>query len=167
MMMVDRPNLTPKVWKVVLSAMPVTTPGSAIGSTSRKLIESRPKNAKRWTAMAARVPSTSAIVTAPSAARIEFINARGMAGLASASPNQCRLKPGGGQAMKALSLKALMATTSSGMYRKASTSQVATRRPNRTQADSTTVAAHHSDSNAPNRRATSRYTSMITIGTIE
>ena len=155
-MIVNRPNSMPNVWKVVLSAMPVTTPGRAMGRTSRKLIESRPKNAKRWTAIAARVPSTRAIATAPSAARIEFMIACGMAGLASASPNHCRPKPGGGHAMKLLSLKALIATIRSGTYRKARTTQVASRRPMRTQADSTTTAAHHSDSNAPSRRATSR-----------
>ena len=43
--------------------------------------------------------------------------------------------------MKLLSLKALIATTSSGMYRKARTTHVATRRPMRTQADSTTAAS--------------------------
>ena len=93
--------------------------------------------------------------------------ARGMPGLASASPNQCRPKPGGGHAMKRLALKALIATISSGMYRKASDD------PGRdAQADADPCglnhgAAHHSDSKAPSRRATSRYTIMITIGTIE
>jgi hypothetical protein len=44
--------------------------------------------------------------------------------------------PGGGHAMKPLTLKALMATSSSGRYRKPSTIQVRMRRPMRTQPDS-------------------------------
>ena len=36
-MIVISPNSTPNVWNVELKAMPVTTPGRAIGRTSRKL----------------------------------------------------------------------------------------------------------------------------------
>ena len=104
----------PSVWNVLLSAMPVITPGRAIGRTRRKLIDSRPKNEWRCTAIAASVPSTSAIATAPRAASIEFRNATGIAGFESASPNQRRVNPGGGQAMNRLSLKAWMPTRISG-----------------------------------------------------
>src|SRR5882762_2132451 len=51
-----------------LSAIPVTTPGSAIGSTSRNVIASRPKKRKRLTAAAAAVPRTSANAVASPAA---------------------------------------------------------------------------------------------------
>ena len=44
MMIVISPNSTPNVWNVELRAMPVTTPGRAIGRISRKLTVSRPKN---------------------------------------------------------------------------------------------------------------------------
>ena len=45
--------------------MPVTMPGSAIGSTISRFSDSRPKNLKRCTASAASVPSTSATSVAP------------------------------------------------------------------------------------------------------
>ena len=45
--------------------MPVTMPGSAIGSTIIRFNDSRPKNRKRWTASDANVPSTSATSVAP------------------------------------------------------------------------------------------------------
>ncbi len=167
MMIVIRPKFSPTVWNVVLRAMPVTTPGSAIGRTRTKLIESRPKNAKRCTAMAASVPSTRAMATAPSAASNEFMNASGMAELARASPNQRRVNPVGGQAMKELSLKAWMPTMTSGRYRKARISHVAARRATRTQPASATRCLHHSESNAPSRRATRRYTIITMIGSIE
>src|SRR5216683_1984368 len=54
-----------------LSAMPVTIPGSAIGSTSRNVIDSRPKNLKREIANAAIEPRISATVVAKNAASIE------------------------------------------------------------------------------------------------
>ena len=50
---------------VAFSAMPVTMPGSVIGSTTSRLTTSRPKNRYRCTANAAMVPSTSAIAVAP------------------------------------------------------------------------------------------------------
>ena len=109
-MIVISPKLMPNVWNVELRAMPVTTPGSAIGRTSRKLTDSRPKNEKRWTAMAASVPSTSAMTTAPRAAATEVVKAAMTVSFASASENQRNENPGGGHAMKPLTLKALMAT---------------------------------------------------------
>ena len=50
---------------VAFSAIPVTMPGSVIGSTTRKLTVCLPKKSYRWTANAAIVPSTSAITVAP------------------------------------------------------------------------------------------------------
>src|SRR5712691_979354 len=54
--------------KKEFNAIPVTTPGSAIGRTSRNVIASWPKKRKRLTAVAAAVPSTSAIAVAMPAA---------------------------------------------------------------------------------------------------
>ena len=54
-----------------LSAIPVTTPGRAIGSTSRKVMASRPKKRKRETAAATAVPRTSATAVARPAALSE------------------------------------------------------------------------------------------------
>ena len=53
-------------------AIPVTIPGRAMGSTTRKLTLDRPKNLYRATANAAIVPSTRAIAVAPSPALTEF-----------------------------------------------------------------------------------------------
>ena len=69
--------------------------------------------------------------------------------------------------MKPAHIEGIDGDHDSGRYRKAMTSHVAIRRPMRTQRDSVIGRAHHSESNAPRRRAMSRYTSMITIGTIE
>ncbi len=44
-MIVISPKSIPTVWNVVRRAMPVTTPGSAIGSTKKNEMASRPKNA--------------------------------------------------------------------------------------------------------------------------
>jgi hypothetical protein len=57
--------------KAELSAMPVTIPGRAIGSTSRNEIVSRPKKRKRATPKAAIEPSASAIPVAVSPTRTE------------------------------------------------------------------------------------------------
>ena len=88
------------------SAIPVTTPGSAIGRMNRKEIVSRPKNLNRWTASAASDPSTSAIAVAAVAAISEFTSARRTAALAAASMNQSSENEVGGQACDRLSLNA-------------------------------------------------------------
>ncbi len=44
MMMVQMPNGTSPVLNAALSAMPVTMPGSAMGSSTSRLTVSRPKN---------------------------------------------------------------------------------------------------------------------------
>ena len=54
--------------KVAFSAMPVTIPGSASGRITRNEIVSRPKKRCARPAIAASVPSTSAIAVAPSPA---------------------------------------------------------------------------------------------------
>src|SRR5205085_2215957 len=59
------------VTKAELSAMPVTIPGSAMGSTRRKETASRPKKRKRATPNAAAEPSTSAMPVAYSPTRTE------------------------------------------------------------------------------------------------
>ena len=54
-------NGTPAIAKEDRSAIPVTMPGSAIGSSTTNEIASRPKNRVRYTAAARRLPITSAI----------------------------------------------------------------------------------------------------------
>src|SRR6266487_605026 len=75
-----------------LSAMPVTTPGSASGRTRKKLTASRPKNLKRATAAAAAVPSTSAIAVARHAALSESLSAARASVLCQVSENHLVLK---------------------------------------------------------------------------
>src|SRR5438876_12221037 len=80
-----------------LSAMPVTTPGRAIGRTSRNVIASRPKKRNRLTAVAAAVPSTSAIVVAIPAAFSDRTRALRASSLCHAAWNHFVLKPAIGQ----------------------------------------------------------------------
>ena len=70
--------------------MPVTMPGSAIGSTSRNETASRPKNRKRWTPNAAADPSTSAIDVASAPACSESQSACCMSPLWIAGENHGR-----------------------------------------------------------------------------
>ena len=78
------------------SAMPVTIPGKAIGSTNRSETASRPKNFVRARAAAASVPSSSASAVDTSATRIESHSASQMSGLPHATANQRKVNPGGG-----------------------------------------------------------------------
>ena len=113
-MIVNRPNGISNVTNVVRSAMPVTTPGSAIGRMNRNEIVWRPKNEYRWTASAASVPRTSARAVATVATMIELTNAEMRVGFDAASPNHLNVKPVGGQAWERLSLKARTARIPSG-----------------------------------------------------
>ncbi len=68
-------NGIPRLLIVVLSAMPVTMPGRAIGRTSANDSVSRPKKWKRCTASAASVPRISARTVAPNPTWIDRIRA--------------------------------------------------------------------------------------------
>src|ERR671934_2070154 len=80
-----------------LSAIPVTTPGSAIGKTSRKVTAFLPKKRNRETAAAAAVPSKSATPVAAPAALSERTSASRASGLSHAAVNHFVLKPAIGQ----------------------------------------------------------------------
>src|ERR687887_494019 len=80
-----------------LSAIPVTTPGRAIGRTSRNVIVSRPKKRKRVTAVAAAVPSTKAMAVARPAAFNERTSASRASWFSQAERNHLVLKPAIGQ----------------------------------------------------------------------
>src|SRR5436190_12875434 len=104
---VKRLRLTPSTWvKVLLRATPVTMPGRAIGSTTRKEIVSRPKKRWRATAREARVPSRSAIAVAATPALIEVKKASRAASFLNAWENQWVVQPGGGQVRILLESKA-------------------------------------------------------------
>src|SRR2546423_6194773 len=83
--------------KKELSAIPVTTPGSAIGSTSRNVIASRPKKRKRLTAAAAAVPSRSAAAVARPPAFSESTSADRASSFSHAARNHFVLNPAIGQ----------------------------------------------------------------------
>jgi hypothetical protein len=116
MITVIRLRLIPSTWvKVLEKATPVTIPGRAIGRTTRKEIESRPKNLRRPTASAISVPNTIAISIAARPASTEWSSASRTDSFSKALPNQLRVKPGGGHLRMRLELKASTAITSSGM----------------------------------------------------
>ncbi len=88
------------------SAMPVTIPGSAIGSTSRNVTDSRPKKRKRASANAAMEPSTSATDVASTAARTDSQMALRTSGEFHATQNHFVVKPVIGQLCTFDALKA-------------------------------------------------------------
>src|ERR1700755_1887903 len=83
--------------KKEFSAIPVMIPGSAIGRTSRNEIASRPKKRKRCTPNDARVPRTSAMNVASTAAFNDSQSASCMSPLWIAGPNHFVVSPGIGQ----------------------------------------------------------------------
>ena len=78
--------------------MPVTMPGSAIGSTMTRLTALRPKKRWRVNANAASVPSTSAIAVAHSPVCTECNSASRGPGSWYAFSHQSSVKPVGGHA---------------------------------------------------------------------
>ncbi|CAM5404514.1 hypothetical protein SANTM175S_09047 [Streptomyces antimycoticus] len=115
---VNRPKPMPigsrTVRKAALRAMPLTMPGSAIGRTSRKDTVRRPKKRWRWTAYAARVPSTRAIAVAASPALSEVSRAWRAPSLCRAARHQRPVRPLGGQPKERSVLTELSSTSSSG-----------------------------------------------------
>ncbi len=109
-MIVKSPRSTPngsgRLRKVAFSAIPVTIPGSAIGSTTRNETASRPKKRCRATASATSDPSTSASAVAPSAACSDVQSASRTPGLSIARPNHSVVSPWIGQTSERRSLKA-------------------------------------------------------------
>src|SRR5438132_11828711 len=87
-------------------AMPVTTPGNAIGRTRRNVTASRPKKRKRLTALAAAVPRTSANAVARPPAFSEIFSPSRASGLFQAALNHFVLKPAIGQLWMLEALKA-------------------------------------------------------------
>ena len=78
-------------------AMPVTMPGSAIGSTNSTVSESRPRKVLRASAKAASVPRISAMVVAQAATASDSVNACQISARAKATANQRSVRPGGGK----------------------------------------------------------------------
>ena len=85
-------------------AIPVTMPGSAIGSSRSSETTSRPKKRLRCTAAAASVPSTSAMVVATVATRTDSHSAAQKSVRVSAFPHHWSVKPGRGNVKAAMSV---------------------------------------------------------------
>ncbi len=111
---VKYPNGTPPALKAELSAMPVTMPGSAIGSTTSRLITSRPKNRYRWTAKARQVPSTRASAVAPRPTLTLVQSADRAPALSSVRRHHSSVSPLGGKPNVRDELNELTSTSSSG-----------------------------------------------------
>src|SRR4051794_31057156 len=85
---VQSENGMPENWMNEFRAIPVTTPGSAIGRTSSSETDSRPKKRKRATAKAAALPSSMAISEETNAALIDSQKAERISSSCSTGPNQ-------------------------------------------------------------------------------
>lgn len=115
---VNRPSWIPSgdstVRKALLSAMPVTMPGSAIGRMTSSDTVSRPKNRYRCTANAAIVPSTHATAVAPRPALTEVHSADRTPPFCQARDHHSPVTWVGGQANVLSALNELISTTNSG-----------------------------------------------------
>src|SRR3954453_11507944 len=94
MTIVQSPKLIFQNAKYELRAIPVMIPGSAIGSTRRNEIPSRPKNRKRCTPNDAAEPSALATSVARAAAFSDSHSACCMLGLGIAGQNHFVVSPG-------------------------------------------------------------------------
>jgi len=111
---VKKVNLPKKFVKTLFRAIPVTIPGSAIGSTKRRDIASLAKNSYLDIAAAASEPRMSAIEVAIRAVITERITASRIPSLAAALLHQTVVKPVGGQAKDLLVLKEFITTRANG-----------------------------------------------------
>src|ERR1700694_317152 len=114
--------------KKARSAIPVMIPGSARGRTNRKLIASRPKNAKRWIANAAQVPSTSASAVAARAVLTDSTSAVRTSGSLQVELNHFVLRFDMGHVSMFDSLKAYRNIKRMGMNRNSTMSTVQIRK---------------------------------------
>ncbi len=110
-----KPSRMPNIVRNALaSAMPVTTPGRAIGKMMSSDTASRPKNWKRCSARAAIVPRTSAMTVAMAATSRDTMIAERAPSDCTASDHHCVVRPGGGQAKVREVLNELSRTSASG-----------------------------------------------------
>ena len=128
-------------------------PGSASGSTSRNETVSRPKKRKRCTANAAIEPSTIAIVVEISAARTLSHSALRISSLWNVEENHFVERPAIGQLCTFERVERVEAISAIGNSRN---STISARPDAERSARAGSAPCHHSASNAPSRRATSR-----------
>lgn len=94
--------------------MPVTMPGSAIGSTMSRFTASLPRNENRSSAIAQTVPSTSAIAVARTATSTEVPTADQAPAFVAARPHHSSVSESGGHENAWLVLNELTSTMQSG-----------------------------------------------------
>jgi hypothetical protein len=112
---VRNPSSTPSiVRKALLSAMPVTMPGRAIGRMISSETTLRPKNRVRRSARPARIPSRSAIAVARRATSMLTSSACRAPALCHATFHQWSVSPLGGQVNVRSTLNELIITSASG-----------------------------------------------------
>jgi len=102
------------VRKALLSAIPVTIPGSAIGSTTRRLTVDFPKKLKRCSANDSAVPEQQGDHRRRRGDDEEVEMADSAPALANALPHHSVVKPGGGHAKVLLVENELSTTTRMG-----------------------------------------------------
>src|SRR5215472_7631113 len=122
MTMVSVPSWMPVKEKNEFSAIPVMIPGSAIGSTSRNEMASRPKKRNLCRAKATAEPSSLARTVATSPTRTDSRNARRTCGSCHARLNQCGVKPVMGHVWMFDGLNAYSTMSTIGTNRNARTS---------------------------------------------
>ena len=112
---VRKPRSIPSIVRnALLSAMPVTMPGRAIGRRISNETVWRPKKRVRRSASPASVPRTRAIAVASSATSTLVSSASRAPWLWAATFHQCRVNPLGGHANVRSTLKELTTTSASG-----------------------------------------------------
>src|SRR3990170_7992310 len=130
MTIVQKLNGRPSSPMAERKAMPLTIPGNARGSTSRKEMVSRPKNFERYTAPAASDPRMVATSVARPATSRDRLSASQTSDRPQATPNHRSVSPGSGKRNVASSVvKAYRRMTAIGTYRKSRTANVPSSRP--------------------------------------
>jgi len=112
--MVKKVNLPKKLVNTLLSAIPVTIPGRAIGKTNSREIVLRPKKSYLVIAAAASEPKTRAIEVAIRAVTTERNTASLIPSFAAAFVHHSVVKPVGGQANDLFVLNELITTRTKG-----------------------------------------------------
>src|SRR5262252_10972293 len=139
MMIVNTERPIPAKLNAEFSAIPVTMPGSARGSTSSSDTASRPKNRNRCTPKAAAEPSSSATAVANRPALTESANAARTCGSCQATENHFVLSPAMGQLWMFEELNAYRQMVAIGTNRNSSTPTTQIRSPARATRPSITV----------------------------
>ncbi|MCY1370707.1 hypothetical protein D9M69_578100 [compost metagenome] len=104
MTMVSTPGSMPRVLNAESRAMPVMIPGRAMGRISSSEMPSLPKKSRRYSAAAARVPSSRAISVAMQAICSDSSIASSTSARVKATLSQRRVKPLGGKLKAASSV---------------------------------------------------------------